>query len=40
VARRRIPPTHPRRRELVNGLAQLYEAWGRPEDAERVRREG
>ncbi len=39
VARSRMPPTHPRRRELVNGLARLYEAWGRPADAERVRRE-
>ena len=39
VARRHMPPTHPRRRELVNGLAELYEAWGRPADAERVRRE-
>lgn len=39
MARERMAPTHPRRRELVEGLAALYEAWGRPEDAQRVRQE-
>jgi tetratricopeptide (TPR) repeat protein len=39
VLRRRMPPTHPRRRELVESLARLYEAWGRPADAARLRQE-
>lgn len=39
VARESMAPNHPRRRELVEGLASLYERWGRPEDAERIRRE-
>lgn len=38
-ARDGVPPTHHRRRELVDGLARLYEASGRPGDAERLRRE-
>lgn len=37
MARERLPATHPRRRELVDGVVGLYEAWGRPEDAERIR---
>jgi serine/threonine-protein kinase len=38
-ARERMPPSHPRRRELANGLAALYESWNRPEEAERIRKE-
>lgn len=38
-ARDGVPPTHPRRRELVDGLARLYEASGRPGDAERLRQQ-
>ena len=39
MAREHMVPTHPRRRELAQGLADLYEAWGRPEDARRIRAE-
>lgn len=40
MAREQWAPNHPRRRELVEGLASLYDAWKRPQDAERVRRDG
>jgi tetratricopeptide (TPR) repeat protein len=39
MAREWMPPSHPRRREIVQGLATLYESWDRPADAERIRRE-
>jgi serine/threonine-protein kinase len=39
MARQRMPSSHPRRREIVQGLTTLYESWDRPADAERIRRE-
>lgn len=39
TARNHLPQTHPRRRELVTGFIELYHAWNRPADAERLRRE-
>lgn len=39
MARERMPPSHPRRREIVQGLTTLYESWDRPADAERIRQE-
>lgn len=37
TARNHLPQTHPRRRELVSGFIELYHAWNRPADAERLR---
>jgi serine/threonine-protein kinase len=39
IARTHLPITHPRRREIVTGLIDLYHAWNRAADAERLRRE-
>lgn len=39
VLRERMPPTYPRRREIVAGLISIYEATNRAADAARLRQE-